>query len=151
MRRAILLLTAVLTAATPLPGSATPPTHVVNASGPLAVLNGIAAVDLHALAPFPLGIPAPAGHVTLVMQSTFQPPGPRVIAIELWCTAVVGDASGMSFSGSGRSSDGRQWYVLLRPGPVLWEFGWSTDPRPGPCGAGTMSTVPLIGAAVITP
>ena len=120
--------------------------RVASASGQLAVLNGVATVDLQAVAPFPLGIPAPAGRMTIALQSTFEPPGPMVVNVEFWCTA----ADGNDFFASGTGSDGRTWHVHLAAGDPLWLFGWSTSPSSGPCGAGR-ATVPLIGPAFITP
>lgn len=121
--------------------------HVVTASGIPAVLNGIAAFDLQAVAPFPVGIPAPAGQAVLALQSTFEPPGPRAVRIDLWCAIV----DGPTFYGSGPGSDGRQWHVSVGTGRIPHTVAWSATPQPGmPCGA-PRPAHPLIGAAAITP
>lgn len=149
MRIAATLLAAVLVA--PIPGPAAASTRAITATGPLAVLNGVALVDLQAVAPTPLGFPAPSGHLTITWQSTFQPPGPRVETIVLWCTAVVSDQTGVSFTASGYDTGDRPWYVRLRTGELLWELGASMTATSGQCGAGGVSTHPLIGIAAITP
>ncbi|HVL90852.1 MAG TPA: hypothetical protein VM841_11535, partial [Actinomycetota bacterium] len=123
----------------------------VTASGIPAVLNGIAAIDVQALAPFPLGIPAPAGHAVLTLQSTFEPPKPRVVSVTLWCTALEPGPAGPVFYGSGPGSDGATWHVSVGQGEILWHVGWSTTAsRDAPCG-GPRPVHPLIGAAAITP
>jgi hypothetical protein len=124
--------------------------HVVSASGQLIVLNGFGSVDLHAVAPPLLGIPAPAGVVSLVLYSTFGPPKPYEFLITLSCTAVAGG----EFFGSGSDQDGTPFFVHLMPpaGAVgLWSFGWSTTPGPAPCSATTYAGYPILGPAAITP
>jgi hypothetical protein len=127
--------------------------YVVSATGQLAVLNGIGTLDLHAVAPpLPLGIPAPAGVATLVLQSTFDPPGPIVATIQLFCSQVVSGSNGNEYFGSGPSNVG-PYYVHLAPnGPLgLWQAGFSTTPTNGVCGAGTPANIPIIGVAAILP
>lgn len=143
MKRILLVAALILSAG--LPANAAP-THTVSASGIPAILNGIAAIDLHAVAPFPLGIPAPSGHAVLTLQSTFEPPGPRVVTIEIWCGVVDGHA----FYGSGAGSDGQTWHLSLDIGEPLARVGWSTSASHRPCGAPS-AFHPLIGAATIAP
>ncbi|MCA1834052.1 MAG: hypothetical protein ABR548_00250 [Actinomycetota bacterium] len=133
-----------------IPAHADAPVHVATADGPLAILNGLGAVSLHAIAPT-LGIPAPAGAVTLVVQSTFEPPGPHVISAQLMCSAVEDGA----YFGSGPRTDGGTLYVHLShdvafPGSLLWSLNWSTTPASGPCGAPTSPGIPVIGPAAVT-
>ena len=112
MSRIALVLAAAALAAASTTARASAP-HVVTASGIPAVLNGIAAIDVQALAPFPLGIPAPAGHAVLTLQSTFEPPKPRVVSVTLWCTALEPGPAGPVFYGSGPGSDGATWHVSV--------------------------------------
>lgn len=146
MRRLAIVWTLLLAAAVAVPSQARSP-QVVTASGIPAVLNGIAAIDVQAVVGSPLQIPAPAGQAVLALQSTFEPPGPHVVRIDLWCAEV----EGLTFYGSGQGSDGQRWHVSVSTAEIPHTVGWSTAPQPGtPCG-GPRPAHPLIGVAAITP
>lgn len=125
--------------------------HVVFATGQLAVLNGLGSVDLHAVAPpLPLGLPAPAGIATLVLQSTFDPPGPTIATVQLFCSQVVWGPGGAEYFGSGPAGEDTYYIHLAPQGPLgLLHFGLSRTFAGGPCGAAVPAGIPIIGAAGI--
>lgn len=146
-----LLAAGALAASLSVSGAGAVSIHVATASGPLAVLNGIAALDLQAVI-HPLGIPAPYGQATLVLQSTFEPPSPHAVTIRLDCAHVTGSTpGGHTLYASGAGTDDRTWYVTLAEGLPLGSFSWSTTAGGAPCGAPLFGGVPVIGPVAIAP
>lgn len=125
--------------------------HAVTASGPLAVLNGLAAFDLQAT-DLPLGIPAPSGAMVIAYQSTFEPPGPHVVVVKLMCVEFEAFGLEHTLYASGDGNDGNTWYVKLHaPAYGLASFSWSTTASTGACGAPVYGGIPVLGPVVFTP